>query len=87
MSKKTLFYHLKDYFIFSCGAFQSSSPVENAMVNSFLNCKTSIEKLQFGIEKCKKIHMGKEHESYKCQKVYVDNWQEQEEKAGDKDII
>ena len=60
---------------------------KTAMVNSFLNCKTSIKKLQFGIKKCKKIHVGKTHENFKCQQVFVDSWKEEESKAVDNNII
>ena len=53
---------------------------KTAMINSYLNCKTNIKKLQFGINKCKKIHIGKEHEDFKCQPLFVDNWRELEHK-------
>ena len=49
---------------------------KSAMMNSYLNCKTNIKKLQFGISKCKKIHIGKHHEDYKCQPLFVDKWEE-----------
>ena len=42
--------------------------------------QTNIKKLQFGIEKCKKIHVGKLYEDYKCQPFYVDDWEEIENK-------
>ena len=49
---------------------------KTAMINSYLNCKTNSKKLQFGINKCKKIHIGKQHEDYKCQPLFVDKWEE-----------
>ena len=52
-----------------------------AMINSYLNCKTNAKKLQFGINKCKKLHIGKEYEEYKCQPLFVDKWREFEQKS------
>ena len=39
---------------------------KTAMVNSYLQCQSSSKKLQFGSTKCKKIHIGKTCEEYKC---------------------
>ena len=36
------------------------------------------KKLQFGIDKCKKMHIGKYCQEYKCQKLYIDSWKELE---------
>ena len=61
---------------------------QSARMNSFLNCKTSTKKLQFGASKCKKMHIGKKHEDFKCHPLYVDNWEEKENKNElGKDII
>ena len=49
---------------------------QTAMMNSYINYKTNSKKLQFGATKCKKIHVGKFCEEFKCQKVSVDNWVE-----------
>ena len=49
---------------------------QTAMMNSYINYKTNSKKLQFGATKCKKIHVGKICEEFKCQKVSVDNWVE-----------
>ena len=35
-----------------------------------------MKKLQFGTSKCKKIHIGKRCENYKCHQIYVDKWDE-----------
>ena len=51
---------------------------KSVMVNSYIKCKTSSKKLQFGSIKCKKIHIGKECEQYKCHPLYVDSWEENE---------
>ena len=49
---------------------------KSVMINSFLSCKTRTKKLQFGSGKCKKMHIGKKHEEYKCHSIFVDNWKE-----------
>ena len=48
------------------------------MVNSFIKFKTGSKKLQFVVEKCKKIHVGKYCEKFKCQTLSVDCWKELE---------
>ena len=49
-----------------------------AMMNDFVNLKTSSKKLQFGVDKCKKLHVGHVREAYKCQDLSVDKWKEVE---------
>ena len=51
---------------------------QTAMVNSFIKLKTATKKLQFGTEKCKKMHIGKTKEEYKCQNLFIDKWEEKE---------
>ena len=46
------------------------------MIHSFIKLKTESKKLQFGAEKCKKLHVGKLCEEFKCQELYIDNWKE-----------
>ena len=46
------------------------------MMNSFINFKTASKKLQFGVTKCKKLHIGKVCDDFKCQTLSVDNWVE-----------
>ena len=53
---------------------------QSYMMNAFINHKTSIKKLQFGTKKCKKLHIGKDSENYKCGKLSVDKWTEIEVK-------
>ena len=61
---------------------------KSVMINSYLTCKTSIKKLQFGPKKCKKVHIGKEHEQYKCHPIFVDSWEERNIRKGDgKEVI
>ena len=40
---------------------------QTAMMISYMNFKTNNKKLQFGVSKCKKMHVGKVKEEYKCQ--------------------
>ena len=51
---------------------------KTAMLNSYINYKTNSKKLQFGVTKCKKIHVGKVCEDFKCQTLSVDKWIEVE---------
>ena len=44
--------------------------------HAFLTLKTESKKLQFGANKCKKLHVGKRIEDFKCQLLKVDNWKE-----------
>ena len=39
---------------------------KSVMMNSYIQCKTSLKKLQFGSIKCKKLHIGKECVEYNC---------------------
>ena len=49
---------------------------KTAMVSSYINGKTDCKKLQFGVNKCKKIHVGKT-DDYKCQDTMIDSWNEE----------
>ena len=49
---------------------------KTTMLNSYINFKTNSKKLQFGVAKCKKMHIGKSYEEQKCQDLFVDNWAE-----------
>ena len=53
---------------------------QSVMLNSYLTCKTNMKKLQFGAEKCKKMHIGRKHEEFKCHSIFVDKWRETEKK-------
>ena len=46
---------------------------ESVKNNGFLNAKTKVKKLQFGGDKCHKMHVGKKH--YLCPELAVDNWE------------
>ena len=45
-------------------------------LHAFLTFKTESKKLQFGAQKCKKLHVGKRVEGFKCQTLKVDHWKE-----------
>ena len=51
---------------------------QTARMNAFINFKTNSKKLQFGGNKCKKMHVGHTNEDYKCQDLSVDRWSEVE---------
>ena len=54
----------------ACVAQSGSDAVE---LNSFINTKTSLKKLQFGVDKCHQMHIGnKEHLT---PDLFVDNWE------------
>ena len=54
-----------------------------SMLNGYINCKTSSKKLMFGVEKCKKLHVGNKNFDFKCQNLLVDKWTEIEIKGED----
>ena len=51
---------------------------KTAIVNSYINQKTSSKKLQFGASKCKKLHVGHSRKDYMCQDLKVEHWGEVE---------
>ena len=51
---------------------------KSAMMNGYINFKTNSKKLQFGVKKCKKLHIGNMDKEYKCQDLSVDKWEEVE---------
>ena len=51
----------------------TQSGVDSVEMNSFINTKTNIKKLQFGSDKCHEIHIGqKEH---LAPDLFIDNWE------------
>ena len=44
------------------------------MLNSFINTKTNIKKLQYGVKKCFKMHVGKTCVKEICPDLHVDGW-------------
>ena len=51
---------------------------KTSMAHAYIAMKTDSKKLQFGAQKCKKLHVGKFCEDFKCQILKVDNWKEVE---------
>ena len=51
---------------------------KTSAAHAFITFKTDSKKLQFGAKKCKKLHIGKHRERFKCQTLKVDNWEEVE---------
>ena len=47
---------------------------KSSMVNSFINTKTSLKKLQFGVNKCFKMHIGKAYNEAVCPDLEIDGW-------------
>ena len=59
-------------------------------VNAYITFKTDSKKLQFGAQKCKKLHVGKSKQNFKCQNLEVDYWKEFEvlnKETGEEEII
>ena len=62
---------------------------KTSMMHAFISLKTDSKKLQFGAGKCKRLHVGKVCEEYKCQTLKIDDWKEVEivnEETGIDDI-
>ena len=51
---------------------------KTTMSHAYISFKTDSKKLQFGAKKCKKLHVGRECEEYKCQTLNIDDWKEVE---------
>ena len=49
---------------------------KSVQMNEFLNTRTNIINLQFGSDKCEKMHVGKKHVKSICPKLSVDSWKE-----------
>jgi hypothetical protein len=49
---------------------------KSQQMNNFLNTRTNIMNLQFGNDKCEKIHIGKHHNKDICPTLEVDSWKE-----------
>ena len=47
------------------------------MINTILNLKSAEKGLQFGVNKCKVMIIGKELENVRNNKIYVDGWTEE----------
>ena len=45
-----------------------------SLMNNFINVKTATKRLQFGTDKCIKMHIGKSNSDVLCKDCYVGNW-------------
>ena len=52
----------------------SSCGYKSTLMNNFLNTRTNIMNLQFGTNKCEKMHIGKNHNQDICSRLSVDTW-------------
>ena len=50
---------------------------ESRKISNLINTQTNIMKLQFGADKCVKLHVGKKYNKDKCAKPKVDVWKEE----------
>ena len=50
----------------------STCGVNSVLMNSFINSKSSIKKLQFGVDKCHRIHVGRNRVI--CPSLKIDKW-------------
>ena len=57
-----------DLFTISTCGFKTS------MLNNFINSKTAMKRLQFGTEKCIKLHIGKSCNETLCRDLFVGGW-------------
>ena len=46
--------------------------VQSVDLNSYLNTKTNLKKLQYGVDKCVKMHIG--CSTTYCPDLYIDQW-------------
>ena len=49
---------------------------KSAMLNTFINTKTNIKKLQYGTAKCFKMHVGGKCIEEVCPDLSIDGWKE-----------
>ena len=67
----------------------SECGVKTLSMNTFLNTRTNLMNLQFGSEKCVKMHVGRIHDNKICCDITVDTWREEvtKDKNGTKILI
>ena len=47
--------------------------VNSVAINAYINAKTRTKKLQFGVEKCHQLHIGRQNSV--CPDLFIDNWE------------
>ena len=55
----------------------SECGVKTKCMNEFLNSRTNLMNLQFGSDKCVRMHIGKQHNKNVCSDLLVDTWKEE----------
>ena len=75
--KKNLYYYKKKVAVPPLAMIDdllciSKCGINSVKTNAFINAKSNIKKLQFGVSKCHKMHIGLP--CTKCPDLYVDNW-------------
>ena len=50
----------------------SECGIKSVLMNAFINAKTNAKKLQFGVSKCHKMHIGQKRSF--CPSLKIDNW-------------
>ena len=53
-------------------ACPASCGIDSVEITAFLNAKTNVKKLQFGVEKCHQLHFGGKKNP--CPDLHIDNW-------------
>ena len=57
---------------------KTDSGLDSVKMNSYLNTKTNLKKLQYGVDKCQKLHVGCARST--CPDLYADEWKLQKVK-------
>ena len=52
----------------------STCGFKTTMMNTYINSKTAMKRLQFGTSKCFKLHVGKTCDKNICKDLFVDGW-------------
>ena len=67
----------------------SECGVQTTVMNAFLNTRTSLMNLQYGSDKCIKMHIGENHNVDICSELSVDSWKEEvvEDGRGKKKLV
>ena len=47
--------------------------IESVLMNGFINCKTNQKKLQYGVDKCHRMHVGPKN--HLCPDLFIDSWE------------
>ena len=51
----------------------SNCGIDSVLMNGFINSKTNQKKLQYGVEKCHKMHVGSKN--HLCPDLFIDSWE------------